>query len=109
MPKEELLPDTVSGRKILADIDELREWFEGRLGKTHREWIAEIRAVEAEARAPLETQITEKDASFDLRWKADMRAIKAWQTKTGRTEVWPDHVDLVLWLLEQRDTSANKS
>jgi hypothetical protein len=56
-----------------------------------------------EESTPAEAQLAEMKTSFDLRWRADMRAIKAWQTKTGRTEVWPDHVDLVVWLLEQRD------
>ena len=42
--------------------------------------------------------------SFDLRWKADMRAIKRWQAATGRTMTWPDHADLVVWLLEQLET-----
>jgi hypothetical protein len=55
---------------------------------------------------PVEEQLAEMKASFDLRWRADMRAIKAWQTQTGRTEVWPDHVDLVVWLLERCDAQA---
>jgi hypothetical protein len=43
------------------------------------------------------------DQSFDLRWKADMRAIKRWQeAHPGNDLVWPDHADLVVWLLEQR-------
>jgi hypothetical protein len=41
--------------------------------------------------------------TFDLRWKASMRAIKLWQKKTGRKLVWPDHCDMVVWLLEQLD------
>jgi uncharacterized cupin superfamily protein len=41
----------------------------------------------------------ERKASFDLRWKADQRAIRMWQKATGRTEVWPDHADLCVWLL----------
>ena len=40
-------------------------------------------------------------ASADLRWKADMRAIKRWQETTGRAGVWPDHADLCVWLLGQ--------
>jgi hypothetical protein len=41
---------------------------------------------------------------FDLRWQADMRAIKLWQAAhPGNDLVWPDHADLVVWLLEQRD------
>jgi hypothetical protein len=32
-----------------------------------------------------------------------MRAIKRWQAATGRKLklTWPDHVDLVVWLVEQ--------
>src|ERR1035437_7587040 len=31
-------------------------------------------------------------ATFDLRWKADMRAIKRWQAAhPGKELVWPDH------------------
>lgn len=47
------------------------------------------------------TFIHEYDASFNVRWEADMRAIKRWQEATGRKLVWPDHADLVVWLLEQ--------
>lgn len=45
----------------------------------------------------------EHNASFDLRWKADMRAIAKWQEATGRKLTWPDHADLCVWLLEQLD------
>jgi len=42
-------------------------------------------------------------ASFDLRWKADMRAIKRWQAahpeRPNVELTWPDHADLVVWLL----------
>lgn len=39
--------------------------------------------------------------SFRLRWDADMRAIKRWQEAgEGRDLIWPDHADLVVWLLE---------
>lgn len=51
----------------------------------------------------LKAEIAEHDASFDLRWKADMRAIKRWQKATGKTAIWPDHADLCVWLLEQND------
>ncbi len=50
----------------------------------------------------LRAEIDELHASFDLRWKADMRSIKAWQAAhPGKDLVWPDHVDLVLWLYAQ--------
>lgn len=41
---------------------------------------------------------TEQEQSFDLRWNADMRAIKKWQETTGRTLTWPDHADLVVYI-----------
>lgn len=47
-------------------------------------------------------ELAELQAIFDLRWKADMRAIKRWQAAgPGREKTWPDHADLVVWLLEQ--------
>ena len=39
--------------------------------------------------------------SFDMRWKADMKAIKRWQAETGKDLVWPDHQDLCVWLLNK--------
>ena len=42
--------------------------------------------------------------TFDLRWKADMRAIKRWQAAhPGNDLVWPDHADMVVWLLGEVD------
>lgn len=47
------------------------------------------------------------ERSFDLRWNADQRAIKRWQAASpegeDRSLTWPDHADLVVWLLEQED------
>jgi hypothetical protein len=51
----------------------------------------------------LKAELKDKDAAFDLRWQADMRAIKKWQKATGKKLVWPDHADLCVWLLEQLD------
>jgi hypothetical protein len=45
--------------------------------------------------------LVEHELSFDLRWAADMRAIKLWQEKTGKELVWPDHADLVVFLGEK--------
>lgn len=46
-------------------------------------------------------ETAELQATFDLRWKADMRAIKRWQeAHPGNELVWPDHADMVVWLLE---------
>ena len=53
--------------------------------------------------AKIKSERDELQAGFDLRWKADRRAIKRWQDATGRTMTWPDHADLVVWLLERLD------
>jgi hypothetical protein len=56
------------------------------------------------ARAQLEAVTEERDEfqhSFNVRWDADMRAIKRWQKDTGKELTWPDHADMVVWLLEQ--------
>lgn len=46
--------------------------------------------------------IVELQATFDLRWNADRRATERWQrAHPGRENVWPDHADMVVWLLEQ--------
>lgn len=75
----ELLADAgVSGGTIFAGVRELRERAE---------------------RAELER--AELQATFDLRWQADMRAIKRWQAAgSGLDLTWPDHSDLVVWLLD---------
>jgi hypothetical protein len=49
------------------------------------------------------TEARRLEESFDLRWKADMRAIKMWQQKTGRIHTWPDHADLCVFLLDELD------
>ena len=50
--------------------------------------------------------LAEMKATFDLRWKADMRAIKMWQAAhperwagPGTGLIWPDHADMVVWAL----------
>ena len=48
-----------------------------------------------------EQERREHRASFDLRWRADMRAIKRWQEAHGQPDMWPDHADLCVWLMEQ--------
>lgn len=59
-------------------------------------------------REQLETaqaRVKELEYTFDLRWKADMRGIERWQAATGRQLTWPDHADLVVWLLEQLEAA----
>lgn len=51
-----------------------------------------------------EELLQEVQALFELRWKADMRAIKQWQVAhPERGNVWPDHADMVVWLLEKNN------
>ncbi len=63
----------------------------------------ELANAELMASAPkLKADLEDMQRTFDLRWKADMRAIKRWQAAhPGNELVWPDHADLVVWLLEQ--------
>jgi hypothetical protein len=51
----------------------------------------------------LRSQIEDNEKLFDLRWDADQRGIQKWQEATGKTLTWPDHAELVTWLLEQLD------
>lgn len=54
--------------------------------------------------AQLEQELAEHEASFDLRWKADMRAIARWRDgDPDRQLIMPDHADLCVWLLQERD------
>ena len=49
-------------------------------------------------------RIAELQASADLRWKADMRAIEQWRAAhPGKELVWPDHADLCVWLMGELD------
>lgn len=52
-------------------------------------------------RDALAAELAERQASFDLRWDADMRAIAMWQEATGEELKWPNHADLCVWLMEQ--------
>lgn len=39
--------------------------------------------------------------TFDTMWNANMRAIKRWHAAGNPENVWPDHADMVVWLLER--------
>ncbi|MEY9232490.1 hypothetical protein ABIF68_000916 [Bradyrhizobium japonicum] len=74
------------GARRLRDPDWLHE--------SDGTWASGIRAVTA-----LE-EIKDQERSFELRWEADMRAIKRWQAAEPSRELrWTDHADLVVWLL----------
>ena len=51
------------------------------------------------------------ESIFDLRWKADQRAIARWRAENpdARKLVMPDHADLVVWLLEQLAATEARS
>lgn len=57
--------------------------------------------------AGLNRELIDLRALFDLRWKADQRAVKRWKAAhPERQLVWPDHADMVVWLIEQADENA---
>lgn len=68
--------------------DKISEWIS--------EYVGKIRPTDSDER--------ELEAVFEARWKADQRAIKMWQeANPGNDLVWPDHGDMVVWLLERLD------
>ena len=83
--------------------------------RTHQEWQTHGEKLERErnaAQSGNRTLADERDElrrtneglqlTFDLRWKADQRAIKRWQEAHPGTDLtWPDHADMVVWLMEQ--------
>lgn len=57
-----------------------------------------------------EREVDEMKRTFGMRWKADMRAIKRWQSASPNNYLeWPDHADLVVWLLEQLDAAEKRA
>lgn len=86
------------GKRYVADIPACVEWVRRRDTKAGERIIkltTERQAVEAER--------DELQRTFEIRWEADQRAIKAWQAATGRDDVWPDRADMVVFLLGERD------
>ena len=42
------------------------------------------------------------NSTFELRWKADMRAIKEWQADNPGNDLnWPSHDDLCIYLMNK--------
>ena len=76
------------------------------VAQRHAEKLDEATAIISEAMEERERELAELGASFELRHDADMRAIQMWQKETGRTEVWPDHADLCVWLLARVEKLA---
>jgi hypothetical protein len=59
--------------------------------------------------ARLKQELLEHEQGFNLRWAADMRAIKRWQAAhPGREHTWPDCADLCVWLLEQLESRSGE-
>lgn len=49
-------------------------------------------------------RIKNQERTFDLRWKADQRAIKMWHEENPNKEyIWPDRADMVVFLLHKLD------
>jgi hypothetical protein len=73
------------------------------------EWSAKGLSAAVDEIYRLRTELLELQSSFDLRWDADMRAIKLWQAAApGREQTWPDHAEMVLWLLQQLDETRHE-
>lgn len=68
----------------------------------------EIRAEDVRQIRALMAEVEERQQSFDLRWKADMRAIERWHDASNPPLVWPDHVDLCVWLLGENERISQR-
>jgi hypothetical protein len=85
--------------KLVAQIDQLKAELSEAVERGN-DWCDQAKKARA--------QRDELQDSFDMRWKADMRAIKKWQAANqGNDLVWPDHADLVVWLMAGRDRLRN--
>src|SRR5690606_40771852 len=86
------------GRRAMTDNIKLPPLAEGN--------VAHLIAAQAAEIERLQRELDELQQSFDLHWRASMRAIKRWQeAHPGSDLTWPDHADLVVWLLEQLDAA----
>jgi len=66
--------------------------------------VSESDPVQQEAADALEAQaerIAEQDYVLEMKWRAEDRAIKSWQAKTGEHLTWPDQAKLVEWLMDE--------
>ena len=81
----------------MSTEDQLADWRATFPGKSAQDVIEMLDKAQKER--------DELQSSFDLRWNADMRAIERWrQEKPEERELsWPDHADLVVWLLGKLD------
>lgn len=71
-----------------------------------RDQIAQLQRKLAEAKA----EAADHDASFDLRWRADIRATERWRGDDPAKQLrMPDHTDLCVWLLEQWDAERERA
>lgn len=70
---------------------------------------ARVAALERE-NEKLARDVEDYQRSFDLRWKADMRAIELWRAESPveRDLVWPDHADLVVWLMGRLEAQGKR-
>lgn len=80
---------------------------EGRIALFHKHGPVEVLDGWAKDAAALEEELEENEQYFELRHKADMRAIERWRqepwpegsSKTPKEFVLPDQADLCIWLL----------
>lgn len=52
--------------------------------------------------------MAEWDKVLEMRHEADVRAIRRWRAASpGRDLMLPDHADLVLWMIDERENMLN--
>lgn len=97
-------PTTAAGRRLLDEAPEWDHILKAAVCHCSRPGSGRCDCTEARVHA------AELTALFNLRWKADRRATKRWQeAHPGNDLVWPDHADMVVWLLEQLDEAEARA
>ena len=98
-----MIEGTLSKAELLGNLLKFKEDLIKMRAAT--EEIIETAALEVETLsirlAKATDELAERDASFEVRWDADMRAIKRWRAErpVGRDLILPDHADLCVWLM----------
>ena len=91
----------------LKKIQDTLEYMTGRCDKYKRATRgrsgADLATDALDALAKVTEALTEHEALFNRRSRADDRAIKLWQERTGEDLTFPDHADLVVFLLEKHE------
>jgi hypothetical protein len=91
-----------------ADLTAQKAWLAG-FNRGYTDGYNQCTGETAAAINELKKEMEELQSTFDLQWKATLRGIQMWRAAhPGKEHVWPDHADLVVWLMEQLQPNDSK-